>query len=129
MLQVQTEEVTPVFSDPAKAVVEDAPSPLATGSNVALFDLDEENKAKANVVAQGVIVSLAGGSLHGRIIEEGNVSVSVSSIEPGAESVLLYEGNNDDDPPMLRLGDALKSITKWPLEALKAIPPAPQQAT
>ena len=36
-----------------------------------------------------------------------NVSVCVSSIEPGAESGLLYEGNNDDDPPMVCLGDAL----------------------
>ena len=50
-------------------------------------------------------------------------------IEPVAESVLLYEGNNDDDPPMLRLGDVLKSITKWPIEALKAIPEEPQQAS
>jgi hypothetical protein len=45
----------------------------------------------------------------------------MTSIEPGAESVLLYEGNNDDDPTMVRLGDALKSTTKWPMEALKAI--------
>jgi hypothetical protein len=52
----------------------------------------------------------------------------VSSIEPGAKSVLLYEGNNDDDPPMVRLGDALKSVTKWPIEALQAIPDAPVQA-
>ena len=42
----------------------------------------------------------------------------ISSIKSGAQSVLLYEGNNDDDPPMVRLGDALKSITKWLIEAL-----------
>ena len=41
--------------------------------------------------------------------------------------MLLYEGNNDDDPSMVRLDDALKSITKWPMEALKAIPEEPQQ--
>ena len=93
-----------------------------------MFDLDKDNKAKANVVAHGIIVSLAGGTLHGRLIEEGNVSVCMSSIESGAESVLLYEGNNDDDPLMVRLGDAMKSITKWPMEALKAIPEEPQQA-
>ena len=99
-------------------LVEDAPLPLATGSNVKLLDFDEENKAKANVVARGIVVNLAGGTLCGRFIEEGNVSVCVSSIEPGAESVLLHEGNNDNDPPMVRLGDALKSITNWPMEAL-----------
>ena len=110
-------------------LVEDAPLPLVTGSNVKLLDLDEECKAKANVVAYGIIVSLAGGTLHGRVIEEGNASVCISSVEPGAESVMLYEGNNDDDPPMVRLGDALKSITKWPMEALQAIPTESQQAS
>ena len=96
----------------APKLLEEAPSPLATGSKVKIFDLDKDNKAKRNVVAHGVIVSLAGGTLHGRLIEEGNVFMSVSSIEPGAESVLLYEGNNDDDPPMVHLGDTLKSTTK-----------------
>jgi hypothetical protein len=41
--------------------------------------------------------------------------------------VLLYECNNDDDPLMVRLGDTLKSITKWPMEALQAIPEELQQ--
>ena len=100
-------------------LVEDAPLPLATGSNVKLLDLDEENKAKANVVARGIIVNLAGGTLHGRVIEEGNVSMCVSSIKLGAESVLLYKDDNDNDPPMVRLGDALKSITTWPMEACR----------
>ena len=97
------------------------PSPLATRSKVKMFDFDEDNNAKANVVAHGVIVSLEEDTLHGRLIEEGNVYVSVLSIELGAESVLLYEGNNDDDPPMVRLDNALKSTTEWPMEALKAI--------
>jgi hypothetical protein len=92
-----------------------------------MLDLDENNKVKANVVAHGIIVSLAGGTLHGQIIEEGNVSVCVFSIDPGSESMLFYEGNNDDDdPPMVHLGNALKSISKWPIEALQAIPPEPQ---
>jgi hypothetical protein len=105
-------------------LIENAPLPLAIGSNVKMLDLDEDNKAK---VVHDIIVSLAGGTLYGQIIEEGNVSLCVFSIESGAESVLLYEGNNDDDPPMVRLGDAPKSITKWPIEALQAIPPEPQQ--
>jgi hypothetical protein len=92
-----------------------------------MLDLDKNNKAKANVVAHDIIVSLAGGTLHGQIIEEGNVSMCVSSMDPGAESVLFYEDNNDDDPPMVRLGDALKSITKWPMETLQAIPLELQQ--
>ena len=99
-------------------LIENAHLPLVTGSNVKMLDLDENNKAKANVVAHGIIVSLAGSTFHGQIIEEGNVSVCVSSIDPGVEFVLFYEGNNDDDPPMVHLGDALKSITKWPMEIL-----------
>ena len=86
-----------------------------------MFNLDEDNKAKANVVAHGVIVNLGRGTLHGRLIEEGNVSGSVSLIELEEESVLLYKGNNVDDLPMVHLDDALKSTTKWPMEALKAI--------
>ena len=78
-------------------------------------------------MARGIIVNLVGGTLHGQVIEEGNVPVCVSSIEPGSEAVLLYEGNNNDDPLMVRLGDALKSISKWPMEALQAIPEEPQQ--
>ena len=94
---------------------------MATGSKVKMFDLNEDNKAKTNVVAHKVFVSFARGTLLGWLIEEGNVSVSVSSMKPGAESVLLYEGNNNDDPPMLHLGDVLKSTTKWPIKTLKAI--------
>ena len=37
-------------------LVEDAPLSLATRSNVKMFDLDEDNKAKANVVAHSIIV-------------------------------------------------------------------------
>ena len=87
---------------------------------VKIFELDEDNKAKANVVAHDIIVSLARGTLHGQLIEEGNVLVCVSSIEPGAEFVLLYEGNNNDNPPIVRLGNELKSITKKLIEALHA---------
>ena len=128
-LCMQDPEATPLLSDVANALVEDAPLPLGTGSNVMMFDLDEDNKAKANVVVHGIIVSLAGGTLDGWLIEEGNVSMCMSSIEPGAKFVLLYEGNDDDDPPVVRLGDAMKSITKWPMETLKAIPEEPQQAS
>ena len=126
--QTQKSEPAPPLLEASMNVVEDAPLALATGSNVKMLDLDDDNKAKANVVAYGVIVSLAGGMFHGRLIKEGNASVCVSSIEPGTEYVLLYEGNNDDDPPMVRLGDALKSVTKWPMEALQAIPDQPVQA-
>jgi hypothetical protein len=119
-------ETTSILLEAATKLVEDALLSLATWSNVKMFDLDEDNKAKANVVAHGIIVSRAGGTLCGRLIEEGNVSVCMFSIEPGAESVLLYKGNNNDDPSMVRLRDALKSITKWPMEALQAIPEEPQ---
>ena len=101
-------------------VVEATSAALATGSNVRIMDFDEEMNATTKVVAHGVIVSLAGGMLHGRIIEDGNASVTISSIVPGSEAVLLYEGNSNDDPPMVRLRDTLNSVTKWPLEALRA---------
>ena len=45
-------------------VVEIAPLPLAIGSNFKMFDLDEDNKVKANVVAHDIIVSLVGDILH-----------------------------------------------------------------
>jgi hypothetical protein len=97
-------------------LVEETPLPLATWPNVKMFDLDEDNNAKVNVVAHDIILSLARGTFHGQLIEDDNVLVCVFSIEPGAGSVLLCEDNNDDDPPMVCLGDALKSITKWPME-------------
>jgi len=46
-------------------LLEATPSPLATRSNVTMFDLDEDNKATTNVVAHGVIMSLVGSTLHG----------------------------------------------------------------
>lgn len=101
-------------------VVEASVRAVATGSKVTIFDVDEDMKATTKVVGHGVIVSLAGGTLHGRILEEGNVSVTIASIVPGSEAVLLYEGNNNDDPQMVRFGDALNSMTKWPVDALKA---------
>jgi hypothetical protein len=84
-MQTQKSEPAPPLLEASTNVVSDAPLPLATGSNVNMLDLDDENRAKANVVAHGIIVSLAGGTLHGRLIEEGNASVYVSSIEPGAQ--------------------------------------------
>ena len=101
-------------------VVEVASVALATGSKVEIMDFDAEFKSTATVVAHGVIVSLAGGMMHDCMIEEGNASVMISSIVPGSEAVLLFEGNNNDDPPMVRLGDTLNFVTKWPVHALKA---------
>ena len=101
-------------------VVEAAPVALAIGSKVAIMDFDAEFKSTMTVVAHGVIVSLAGGMMHDRMIEEGNASVMISSIVPRSEAVFLFEGNNNDDPPMVRLGDALNSVTKWLVHALKA---------
>jgi hypothetical protein len=124
---MQAPKAAPLLLEAATKLVKDAPLTLAMRSNVKMFDLDEDNKANANVMAHGIIVSLAGGALYMRLIEEGNVSVYVSPIELRAKS-MLYEGNNDDDPLMVRLGDALKSITKWLIKALQAIPEEPQQA-
>ena len=50
-------------------VVEAAPAALATGSKVAIMDFDAEFKSTTTVVAHDVIVSLAGGMMHGRMIE------------------------------------------------------------
>ena len=58
-------------------VADYAPLPLEIGSNVNMLDLDDENRAKAKVVAHGIIVSIAGDTLHGRHIEKGNASVCV----------------------------------------------------
>lgn len=93
---------------------------LAPQSKVAVMDFDDNNEPTDKVVAHGSIVSLAGGTMHGRMIEEDNASVMISSVVPGSETLYLFEPNNDNDPPMQRLGDALNSITKWPVAALKA---------
>jgi hypothetical protein len=75
---------------------------------------------EGNEVAHAVIVNVARATLHGRLIEKDNVFVIIISIVPGLEGTLLYEANNNDDPPMEYLSQALKSKTKWPLEALSA---------
>lgn len=77
--------------------MEATPSLLETKSKVKIFNLDEASKAKVDMAAHGVIVSFAGGTLHGQLFDEDNVYVSISSIESGAEAVLLYEDNNNDD--------------------------------
>ena len=59
-------------------LVDDAPLPLATRSDTKILDLNED-KAKANIAAHGVIVNLAGGTLHEQFIEKGNIYVCVSS--------------------------------------------------
>ena len=74
---MQTPEAAPLLLEVAPKLLREASSPLATGSKVKMFDLDEDNKAKANVVTHEVIVSLARGTLHGRLIEEGNIYMSV----------------------------------------------------
>jgi len=101
--------------------LEVAPATLALHSKVAICDFDDNYESTYKVVAHGSIVSLAGGMMHGWMIEEGNASVLISSVVPGSETLYLFEPNNNDDPPMQRLGDALNSITKWPVAALKAI--------
>ena len=98
--------------------MEAASAALATGLKVAIMDFDTEFKSIATVVAHVVIVSLVI-MMHGHMIEEGNAFVMISSIVPGSEAVFLFKGNNDDDPPMVRLGDALNFVTKWPIHALK----------
>ena len=35
--------------------------------------------------------------------------------------MFLYEDNNNNNLPMVGLGNALNFTTKWPMEALKAI--------
>ena len=64
----QVPEAAPLVLEAALKLLEETPSPLATGSNIKMFDLDEDNKAKTNVVAHGVIVNLARGTLHGGLL-------------------------------------------------------------
>lgn len=120
-MYTQAPKVDLLLLEVGSKLLEDSPLPMATRSKVKMFDLDEDNKTKTNFVVHVVIVSLAWSTLHGQLIEEGNIYVSVSPIEPRAESMLLYKGNNDDDPLMVCLDNALKSITKWLTETLKAI--------
>jgi len=74
---------------------------LTKRSKVKVFDSDEDDNSKRKVLAYGVIVNLAGSMFHGQIIEKGNLSISITSIVTGVENCLLYEGNNNDDPPIV----------------------------
>jgi len=85
---------------------------LATGSKVKVFEVDNDKKDEENVVTHAVVVNVARATLYGRLIEEGNVSITITSIVPSSVDVLLYEANNNDHPPLVKLGNALKSITK-----------------
>lgn len=44
----------------------------------------------------------------------------ISSYSSKNENIVVVRGHNNDDLPMLRLGDALNNTTKWPMEVLKA---------
>jgi hypothetical protein len=107
-------------ADTVEPVVEAAPAALAPLSKVQILDFDDDLKPKDTVVAHGSIVSLAGGTLHCRLIEEGMASVMITAIEPGSEALYLYEPNMNDDPVVDLLGQAVNTITKWPISALKA---------
>ena len=56
-MQTQELEPAPPLLEASMNVVEDTPLPLATGSNVNMLDLDDENRAKANVVGQWLTAS------------------------------------------------------------------------
>ena len=112
MLSQEPEAVQPVG--------EAAPAVLAPMSKVKILDFNDKLKPKDKVVAHGCIVSLAGGTLHCRLIEDGMASVMITAVEPGSEQLYLYEPNQNDDPVVDRLGAAKDTITKWPLSALQA---------
>lgn len=102
-------------------VVEAAPAALAPNSKVKVHDFDENFNPNDTVVAHGFIVSLAGGTMHCRMIEEGNASVMITAVEPGSEKVFLHEPNQMDDPVVERFGEALNTVILWPVAALKAV--------
>ena len=54
----------PLLLEVAPKLVEDAPLPLATGSKVKMFDLDEDNNAKL------------GGMLHNKVISGDYISLT-----------------------------------------------------
>jgi len=85
---------------------------LGVGLKVKVFDVDDDKKDEENVIAHAFVVNVAEGTLHGRIIEEGNVSIFITFIVLGSEDVVLYEANNNDSPLLVKLSDVLKSVTK-----------------
>jgi len=86
-----------------------------------VFEVDDNKKDEENVNAHAFVVNVVGGTLHMRLIEEGNVSISITSTVPGLEDIVLYEANNNDSLPLAKLSDALKSVTKWTIEILAAL--------
>jgi hypothetical protein len=69
------------------------------------------------VVGIGKVINLEGGKLHGATIPEGCVSVEVE--RSNNEDYVLYASVNLDDPPITKMGQAVKSFIMWPTEFLK----------
>jgi len=56
---------------------------LAIGSKVNVSNIDDDKKTKDNILTYGVIVNVVRAIVYGCIIEEVNMSISITSIVPG----------------------------------------------
>lgn len=73
----------------------------------------EEDK----IVADGEVLSVEGGTLHGRQLTEGMVSVQV--LKSYDNDYVLYQPITLDDPPVTKIGEAVLHWIAWPTEFLR----------
>lgn len=69
------------------------------------------------VVGIGKVVNLEGSKLHGVTIPEGCVSVEVQKSK--LDEYLLYCSVDLDDPPITKMGQAIRNFILWPTQFLK----------
>jgi hypothetical protein len=92
-----------------------SPSKFCKGDDVEIMGV--ANGEEEQVVGNGKVVNLEGGRLHGVAIPEGCVSVEVQKTNIG--EYLLYCNVDLDDPPIMKMGQAIGSFILWFTQFLK----------
>ena len=102
----------------AEKVVNEATEEFKKGDVVRLMGFEEGDDDQA--VARAKVVNVAGGTLHGRTIFPGLVSVEVS--ESLVENYKLFASVDLDDPPVTLVGKAIGHYVLWPTEFMEIDP-------
>ena len=90
-------------------------SPFVTGDIVKIMGIgiDEE----LLLVRNGRVTSLSGGTVHGVSISEGIVSIEV--LRSHDDAYVLYHSIMLDDPPVIKIGNAVGQFILWSIECLR----------
>ena len=102
----------------AEKVVNEATEEFKKGDVVRLMGFEEGDDDQA--VARAKVVNVAGGTLHGRTIFPGLVSVEV--LESLVENYKLFASVDLYDPPVTLVGKAIGHYVLWPTEFMEIDP-------